>query len=215
MPQCLVIRICRVLLSLYGSCFWMWAPHGSGVLANSMEEYAASIFMVNVTGSTSPLICHGRLKSAHVRLLMNAVGTAGCFEDLLVMVCVRRQHKEVFWSEMATHDQILKCVFMCMQGNFQFLFTYCLFSDSTQCYTVSVLLLKNFMGCRTYNLLIESTNLPIECKLTICMIHGVSYCKAACHSVDDIVAERLLMPPICNAQSCSVICLKALCIICY
>jgi hypothetical protein len=44
------------------------------------------------------------------------------------------------------------------------------------------------MGCPTYNLLIESANLPIECTLTICMIQGVSNCKTACHRVDDIIA---------------------------
>jgi hypothetical protein len=86
-----------VLLSWYRSYFWVLERHLSEVVAVVLEEYAASIFMINVTGSTSPLICYFGLKSLYVRLVVNAAGTTGCLEGLFIMILVRRQHKEVFF----------------------------------------------------------------------------------------------------------------------
>jgi hypothetical protein len=84
----LVVRTCSVLLTLYRSYFWVWERHLSGVGASVLEEYAASMFMVNVTGSTSPLICHVGLNSVCLRLVVNAAETAGCLEGLFIMLLV-------------------------------------------------------------------------------------------------------------------------------
>jgi len=46
------------------------------------------MFMVNVTGSISPLVCHVGLNSVCVRLVVNAAVTAGYLEGLFFMVRV-------------------------------------------------------------------------------------------------------------------------------
>ena len=58
------------------------------VVATVLEEYAASMFMVNVAGPASPLICRVGLNSVCIRLVANAAGTAGCLEGLFIMVLV-------------------------------------------------------------------------------------------------------------------------------
>jgi hypothetical protein len=92
-----------------------------------LEEYAASIFMINVEGLTSPLICHFGLKSLYVRLVVNAAGTTGCLEGLFIMILLRRQHKEVFFlgSEMTTLDDILWCIHIHARRIYEFLFVVC------------------------------------------------------------------------------------------
>jgi hypothetical protein len=64
----------------------VWERHLSGVVASVLEECAASMLMVNVRESTSPLICLVGLNSVFVRLVVNASGAAGCLEGLFIMV---------------------------------------------------------------------------------------------------------------------------------
>lgn len=156
MLQRLVVRICSVWLTLYRSYFWAWERHLSGVVASVLEEYAASMFMVNVTGSTSPLICHVGLNSVCVWLVVNDAGTAGCLEGVFIMVLVNFfvRNGNTWWN-FEVHS------YSCKESLWVFIYMVCCLWWYSVVHHIRIVTWK-FVGCQTYNLLIESTDLLTE-----------------------------------------------------
>jgi hypothetical protein len=140
MLQRLVIRICSVLLTLSRSYFWVWEQYLSGVVASVLEEYASSMFMVNVTVNiTTDMPCWTELG-------MCLAGCKCCRDSRLFGGSFHHGPCKFFLSETATHDEILKFIHIPARKVCEFLFAWCVFSDGTQWYTVSGLLLENLLG---------------------------------------------------------------------
>lgn len=130
-------------LSLYRSCFlhvdtmWKWGCcHSLGGTCCLHLHGQHDTFSITTDKPWQSKI--GICKVAY-----NAVRTAGCLEGVIIMVHVRRWHKEVVWvRDGSTWPNFEMYSRIHKKKVYKFLFTWCFFCDNTQKYTWSTLLLN-------------------------------------------------------------------------